>query len=193
MVQQLEVFFKQKCFDSVTCSLEKEVSANHLDLITIGRNMNYYFSRLPIMKTVTHVIIENQISPIANRMKTIQGMVAQYFIILGVKHIEFVSSSNKLKDFHSILGKTLDLNSVSELSLENSEKENSEKEKEKKTYKKNKSDGILFCSHYLNTIFKDWKMFFESYPKKKDDLADCFLQGFWYIQKNNISYVSTKK
>ena len=27
------------------------------------------------------VIIENQISPIANRMKTLQGMIAQYFIM----------------------------------------------------------------------------------------------------------------
>ena len=37
--------------------------------------------------------------PIANRMKTIQGMIAQYFIDKNVKLIKFISASNKLKNF----------------------------------------------------------------------------------------------
>jgi hypothetical protein len=152
MVTELEDFFKQKCFENVS---QKTVSANDLDLITIGRNMNTLFSRLPL-NTVTHVIIENQISPIANRMKTIQGMVAQHFIILGIKHIEFVSSANKLKEF----------------------------QESRDGYKKNKSDGVLYCGRYM-TLFPEWKSFFESYAKK-DDLADCFLQGIWYIKKKLI-------
>ena len=38
-------------------------------------------NKLPDIESITHVFIENQISPIANRMKTIQGMLAQYFIM----------------------------------------------------------------------------------------------------------------
>ena len=45
------------------------------------------------------VIIENQISPLANKMKTIQGMIAQYFIMNNTKTIEFISASNKLKQW----------------------------------------------------------------------------------------------
>jgi hypothetical protein len=45
-----------------------------------------------------YIIIENQISTIATRMKSIQCMLSQFFII---KHpysqIEFISSTNKLK------------------------------------------------------------------------------------------------
>ena len=50
--------------------------------------------------TTRYVIIENQIGPLAIRMKTIQGMIVQYFIMsnLNVEHIEFISASNKLKD-----------------------------------------------------------------------------------------------
>ena len=52
-----------------------------------------------LFTTVDKVIIENQISPIANRMKTIQGMIAQFFIMNDIKDIEFVAASNKLKNF----------------------------------------------------------------------------------------------
>ena len=48
---------------------------------------------------IDRVIIENQISPIANRMKTVQGMLSQYFLMSNDKlDIEFISSINKLKD-----------------------------------------------------------------------------------------------
>ena len=53
----------------------------------------------PLMPTRTHVIIENQIRPIANRMKTVQGMLAQHFITIQIPFIDFVSSGNKLKQF----------------------------------------------------------------------------------------------
>jgi hypothetical protein len=39
--------------------------------------------------------------PIANRMKTLQGMIAQYFIMNNVINIEFISACNKLKDFNT--------------------------------------------------------------------------------------------
>jgi hypothetical protein len=127
----------------------------------------------PITPTLTHVIIENQISPIATRMKTLQGMLTQYYI----DHIEnvditFVSSVHKLKQFVAI--KT--------------------GEQEKNSYKDHKVSGIDYCSRILqqNPGFSAWLPKLDT--KKKDDLADCFLQGLWYFkQKNIITYADDLK
>ena len=79
-----------------------KVNANDINLIDIGRNLNIefnkFFEKIDI-KTIDVVLLENQISPIANRMKTLQGMIAQYFIINNIMTIEFISSINKLKLF----------------------------------------------------------------------------------------------
>ena len=45
------------------------------------------------------VIIENQISPLASRMKTLQGMITQYFINNNISDIQYISATNKLKDY----------------------------------------------------------------------------------------------
>ena len=49
------------------------------------------------INTIDCIVIENQISPIANRMKTLQGLIAQYFIMNNRTKIEFISAANKLK------------------------------------------------------------------------------------------------
>jgi hypothetical protein len=98
-------------------------------------------------------------------MKTIQGMLAQYFIMRGVPNckIEFISSANKLKLF---------------LTKEKTEENAGE-------YKQHKRDSVHFTSQVLqqNENISCWQTHFDS-SKKKDDLADAFLQGLWYIQKN---------
>jgi hypothetical protein len=138
-----------------------KTSAGELDLITIGRNLKTEFDKLASMKDVTHIVIENQISPIATRMKTIQGMLAQYFIMQENEIvIEFVSSSCKLKGF---------------------EKQNVDAGTE---YKQHKKDSVYYCEKMLeNENFSNWKQALET--KKKDDLADCFLQGIWYLRREN--------
>jgi hypothetical protein len=135
---------------------------------------------LPWIQEVTHIIMENQISPLAGRMKTVQGMLAQYFIMRSPNsYIEFVSSANKLKGFE--LPSTAQVSETPEL-LENTvvnDKTKSDKEK----YKKHKTDSIAICSKILeqNPGFSSWKYCLET--PKKDDLADCFLQGIWWISK----------
>ena len=62
--------------------------------------MEYFDGSLKISEqNIDYVLIENQISTIATRMKTLQGMITQYFIMRDVENIEFVSSTNKLKPF----------------------------------------------------------------------------------------------
>ena len=154
ILEDLLQHFKGKEWDIV--AVPKKENASKTDLITLGRSLHAQLSVNPIMSTVTHVIIENQISPIANRMKTIQGMIAQHYISLGISSIEFVSSGNKLKN----LAKQSDATSG---------------------YKQNKQDGIFYCEKYLrdNHIDSKWVDIFTKSPKK-DDLSDCFLQALWW-------------
>lgn len=135
-------------------------NASKIDLINIGINLNYKLNNLlENIDFIDHVIIENQISPIANRMKTIQGMIVQYFIMsqIEVTNIEFISASNKLKD-------------------------NNVNKEDKIKYSDRKKLGIVKCLEHLNNNFNynDQLDFFNTH-KKKDDLADCFLQGIWFI------------
>lgn len=157
ILKELNSYFETHCWDMISKS---KVNAGHVNLIIIGRQLYKELSKNEKLSSVTHVLIENQISPIANRMKTIQGMLAQHFISLNTQHIEFVSSGNKLKEFETI-----------------AEKETSE-------YQKHKKDGVFHCSKVLNQYFdQQWYTYFETYKGKRDDLADCFLQGIWWWKK----------
>jgi hypothetical protein len=144
----------------------QETNASKIDLITIGKNIPLKLDPIFQDTWIDKVIIENQISPIANRMKTIQGMIAQYFIMRYPEiDIEFINASNKLKVLN--------------------EKETKEKEKketkEKTTYTDRKKLGIERTIEFIQKEDK-WKKYFMEH-KKKDDLADSFLQGLWFLQK----------
>lgn len=156
MIQELMTFHANRSWEPIT---HVKKNASTLDLISIGRSLYARLSRNDIMSTVTHVIIENQISPIANRMKTLQGMLAQHFISLGVSNIDFVSSGNKLKNFKEISDATT-------------------------PYQKHKKDAVIHCTAILAEMKEDkWIAFFRDHAAKKDDLADCFLQGIWFVKK----------
>jgi hypothetical protein len=186
LLRKIHEYYERKCF--VPIVHKKKKSANDTDLITIGKKMKLLLNEIPGIHDITHVIIENQISPIANRMKTIQGMLAQYFIMNNSDiHIEFISSANKLSM------KNVEIKNEIKNESENIFRENVEGEplenidaefvRQNSVYKKHKIDGVTKCSQLLDTNddFKKWKYVLET--KKKDDLADCFLQGIWYIQK----------
>jgi hypothetical protein len=136
-------------------------TASEMDLISIGKNMKQKMN-IPSFQDIDLVLIENQISPIATRMKTIQGMLAQFFIMINENiQIQFISSKNKLKGL--------------ETNYENITSQ----------YKQHKKDAIFYTNNILEKHFPSWKHIMES--SKKDDLADAFLQGLMYIkQKYNI-------
>ena len=103
------------------------------------------------------VLIENQIGPLALRMKMLQGMIMQHFIENDCTNIKEISPSNKLKEFTN----------------------------KKTTYKERKflsikvTREIMVSENYMNK----WIEHFNTH-KKKDDLADAFLQGLWFIKNN---------
>lgn len=134
--------------------LNKLTSANDINLIEIGINMKYKLDNIFLNKEIDVILIENQISTLASRMKTLQGMITQYFINNNYTNIHFISSKNKLKNY----------------------------DVKQKTYKERKKSSIEVTNSILinNKKLLDWNMLFKN-NKKKDDLADCFLQGLWYI------------
>jgi hypothetical protein len=144
------------CYTPIT-----KTNATKVDLVTIGRNIQSKFNEIfSDIDSINNVIIENQIGPLANKMKTIQGMISQYFIMTNNNiKIDFISASNKLKDYLP---------------------------KEKIDYNQRKKLGTNTCLSIINNDiqYDEWKGFVNKHTKK-DDLSDCFLQGLWFI-KNRV-------
>jgi hypothetical protein len=153
--------FENTISDNYVIPFSNKIKSNDLSLIEIGISLKQNLDKLYENIEIDTVIIENQISPIANRMKTLQGMIAQYFIMKNVNDIHFISASNKLKDYIS----------------------------KKTTYSERKHKGIEICEELLinNETFGTHLDMFHKH-KKKDDLADCFLQGLWYLKELIIYY-----
>ena len=155
-------FFDKKMLQSV-----KANSANDFDLIQLGIAMKKAFDveLANHLTTLDQIVIENQISPIANRMKSLQGMIAQYFIMHDITQIAFVSAANKLK----VVGEIA--TDITEGGLN---------EDATSSYASRKKEGIRITLQLLEDKYPLWLAHFKTH-KKKDDLADAFLQGYWFI------------
>jgi len=153
----LEIIFKH--LDDNYFNMIKLTKASDLNLIEYGRNIKTAFMQ-DKFTNIDIMIIENQIGPLALKMKVLQGMIMQHFIEVNCPIIEQISPSNKLRDF---IGK------------------------KKTTYGERKKLGIKYTRELTaaNNFYSDWREHFEKH-KKKDDLADSFLQGIWYIKKKNL-------
>jgi len=141
-------------FTNSSTKIVKSISASGMDLVDIGRSISVKLHDVIHTLDINKVLIENQIGPIAIRMKSIQGMLTQFFIERLIYDISFVSSSNKLRHY----------------------------DVPKKTYKERKYSGIEVTRTILNDNIhlNEWISHFNDH-KKKDDLADSFLQGLWFI------------
>ena len=132
----------QHKFETTLIKMEKS-SASSMSLVEIGKAIRSQLD-VDVFLSVDAVLIENQIGPLAIRMKAMQAMLAQFFLMKGIDNIEFVSAVKKLKGIEK-----------------------------KTTYKERKTLGI---EETRKRLTGDWLEHFEKH-KKKDDLADCFLQA----------------
>ena len=165
---------KQPFLSLIIPSKPKQQNACDVDMIVLGINLKTKFDLIfneyassENELSVDAVVIENQIGPLAGRMKMLQGMIAQYFIMKNVKKIEFISATNKLKLFKNI--------------------KNNENEINENSYKLRKQQGQNICNSLIlfYPSLQSWSQEFDKHFKK-DDLADCFLQGYYYMYSNSV-------
>ena len=130
----------------------------------LTRNIIKLFDELPLFLECNKVVIENQPCMKNPVMKSIQMIVYSYFAIRGVtdnkttSEIVLMSASNKMKVYE---GPPIEL-------------------AVKSKYTRNKKLAILHTQYILKDVEK--LEFFNTH-KKKDDLADAYLQGLFYIKR----------
>lgn len=153
-LEKIEKCQKEKYYDFFIKKTTNEYSMVEFGIILKDR-LKKKFDNV----VIDVILIENQIGPLALRMKTLQGMLMQHFIENGKDNIKEISASNKLKKY---LGN------------------------KKTTYAERKKESIKITMKLIKEYekIKKYDDFFNKH-KKKDDLADCFLQGLWYIDTIN--------
>ena len=127
-----------------------------------------------------YVLIENQ--PVQKNpvMKSIQMIIYTFFLMMRHQFghetiIRLVSATNKLKVLKRPLVTSTKITEC------------------KNEYKKKKLMAVELCTHYLKEVMKDEANLEKiSTCNKKDDYADCFLQGVQFIEKN-LASTSGKK
>ena len=127
-------------------------NANTIEIPELAHILTNRLDDAVTIDGLDEVIIENQISPVANRMKCLQSMLTQYFTMRGVSSIKFVSAANKLRFFHG----------------------------PKATYSERKKLGVIVTRVFLQNTSSSHQKAFEAHTKK-DDLADALLQGLAYL------------
>jgi hypothetical protein len=104
------------------------------------------------------VLIENQPCNKNPKMKSIQMMIFSFFVLQDMT-VHMISAVNKLK---------VKKNPVPS---------------EKLTYAQKKKRGVELALMYIDDAALTDKL---TSSKKKDDLADCYLQGVFWLEKNDL-------
>jgi hypothetical protein len=146
-------YFQENAFQSIKSTT---VNASTINLTTVGRNLKRIMDDVFDCSQITHVAIENQIGPQAIRMKSLQAMISQYFIMKNDNiDIQTVASSRKLEECNL----------------------------DKSQYPLRKKLAIeICCKHLKSNNAEYWEQQFNSH-KKKDDMADSLLQGLWFLKR----------
>lgn len=144
----------------------KNVKKADNQMLGQGKNIVKILDKKVKFLEVDVVCIENQPALKNPTMKSIQMIIYSYFLIRGVTNdsicldnIEMINARNKLKAYD---GEKVECDI-------------------KDRYKKTKFLGIKYCEKMIvDDEVKFINLFNES--KKKDDLADAYLQGIYYMK-----------
>lgn len=160
IIKKIEEYIEKNVLNPIS-----KLNCNSINLIDIGKSIRDNLDKLDVFvfSNIDYILIENQISPIANRMNCIQGMISQYFIMKGMDNILYISAANKLKPF---IGN------------------------KKTTYSERKKIGItatktILEKNNMDNTNKEKILNMFNKHKKRDDLADSFLQAVWFLTQND--------
>ena len=167
--------------ENIKIHTEKKININKMDMQLL---FSYLINGLDkskltseVLLDIDEILIENQPALKNPRMKTIQvGLYTYYYIRYFVdkksnrlKSIKLISAINKLKVYD---GPKIESTA-------------------KNKYARNKDLSIKYCEYLIKNDEKNIQFFLNH--KKKDDLADSYLQGLYYIyQKFKLITKNTK-
>ena len=148
----------------------KKIPKTKNAIFELGRRIVACLDEKPNFLETNLVLIENQPALKNPTMKSVQMMVYMYFMVKGVSSndspintLEMINARNKLKAY---TGPPIPCEI-------------------KDRYKRTKFLGIQYCSAMITEnefIIYKYKILFQE-SKKKDDLADAYLQGLYWIKK----------
>ena len=164
-----KVHMKKNLDDPLLKEIKKK-KAKKKPLIELNKTMISKMDNIPDFITVDEVVIENQPSLKNPHMKSIQMMIFSYFIMRGINDIKI--PENKIKDIVMLSARNkLKIYKGPEILCDITDK-----------YRRNKYLAIQYCG---KMIVGQEEKFIDEYEKskKKDDLADSFLQGVFYLDK----------
>ena len=145
----------------------KKKKKTKINIQELSKKLILELDNFPNFLNMDYILIENQ--PVLKNpvMKSVQMVLYSYFLIKGIvkntiKEIKFISARNKLKVYD---GPAIEV-------------------KVKGKYAKRKRLSIEYCKYMIKNDNKN--LIFFNKHKKKDDLADCYLQAMWFLKKNNM-------
>lgn len=148
---------------------KKKLNTNY-DLFKLSQNCINELKTIQLDE-ISCVLIENQPALKNPTMKSIQMIIYTFFIMNGVMNKE-----SKIEEVHMINAR----NKLKVYKGPNVECPYEDNKKNK--YKINKYLAVKYCHNMICDECEEIKLIFDS-SKKKDDLADCYLQGIYYIEK----------
>lgn len=123
----------------------------------------------PDILDVDYVLIENQPVHKNPKMKSIQMLLYSYYLLKSVEN--GMENNNKIREI-------LLFNATGKLKIYDGPEIKSDI---KDTHARNKFLAIQYCPYFLKND-TEWLNYFNNH-KKKDDLADCYLQGLYFFKK----------
>ncbi|AYV84183.1 MAG: hypothetical protein Hyperionvirus19_7 [Hyperionvirus sp.] len=151
-------------------------NANKIPLQILSIKLFTYLDQIPEFTKADEILIENQPTLKNPTMKSISTLLFSYFTIRGIidkpietnkdiLNVKFICPSNKLK--------------VSDSAATKLKKLKEDGADERKVYEITKTMGMTFCRELIKSDKQQLE--FIDKQKKKDDLCDAFLQGYYYI------------
>ena len=146
--------------------IKKKVKVKSIPLNKMSILLFECLNKYPNLLNVNIVIIENQPCLMNPMIKTIQVLIYSYFTIKGILNesssiteVNMVNARNKLSFYNGPAIETFSKNK----------------------YTQRKKESIEVCKYFIKDDTINSPYFLAH--KKKDDLADAYLQGMWYIKK----------